>query len=173
MACVLTASRALDCRDSVGGIKRIYVTELENKNTLSSTNGVIGTFTLDTGKKFWTYDFEKQTGSFEEAIQTSVENGTLFYETTLKIILNKMDVATRNELRLLAQNRLMIIIQDNNGLYWLMGETNGADLAPSKGMSGTAMGDRNGYELNFIAQEPQPMNTVNSSLITTLTAVAV
>ena len=41
MACALTSGRALDCRDSVGGIKRLLITELANKATLTTTSGAI------------------------------------------------------------------------------------------------------------------------------------
>lgn len=173
MSCNLTSSIALACKDSIGGIKRIYVTELENKSTLTSTTGNVTAFTLATGKQFWTYDFTKETGEFTEKQNTSDENGSLFYEGELKIRLNKRDVTKRNELHLLAQNRLMIIVLDRNGVYWLLGQNNGCDLMPSQSMTGKAMGDFNGYELVFGYKEEIAAMTVNSSLISDLTAPAV
>lgn len=173
MACVLTSGYTLGCRDAVGGIKAIYITELANKNALTASAGNISAFTLDTGKQFWTYELEKETAECVEKIQTSVENGTVFYETELKIMLHKRSVTLRNELALVAQNRLMIIILDRNGTYWLMGEVNGADLAPSESAFGKAMGDASGYALTFVAKETAFMQTVASGLISTLTAPAV
>jgi hypothetical protein len=173
MPCVLTSGRALDCRDSVGGIKRLLITELANKATLTTTAGAISAFTLATGKQFWAYEQVRETSNFSEAIQASVENGTLAYETTLTAIFNKGETATRNQIRLLAQNRLMIIAEDRNGKYWLIGEINGAELTAGTYASGTAMGDRNGYELTFVAKEGEPMKEVASGLIATLLAPAV
>jgi hypothetical protein len=174
MTCVLTTGRSLGCRDSVGGIKAIYVTELANKATLTSaTEGLISAFTLSTGKQFWTIALNKEVGEFEEKIIPSVENGTRFYETDLKLSLQKGDVATRNLLKLLVQNQCMIIILDRNGNYWLMGETNGADLDPSSFKSGKAMGDMNGYEVAFNAKEENPMQQVTASLMAVLLAPAV
>lgn len=173
MSCILTSSMALACRDSVGGIKRIYVTELENKNSIVASAGVITTFTLITGKRFWTYDFLKETGEMTEKIQTSVENGSLHYEQEVKIRLHKIEVAKRNEFILLAKNRLMVIGLDRNGIYWLMGEANGLDLAPSDRKWGKAMGDFNGYDLSFLGKEEAPAQQVTASLITALTAPAV
>lgn len=173
MACALTSGRALDCRDSVGGIKRLLITELANKATLTTTSGAISAFTLSTGKQFWSYEQVRETSNFSEAIQASVENGTLAYETTLTAIFNKGETSTRNQIRLLAQNRLMIIAEDRNGKYWLLGETNGAELTAGSYASGTAMGDRNGYELTFVAKEAEPMKEVSSGLIATLLAPAV
>ena len=173
MACALTAGRALDCRDSVGGIKRLLITELANKATLTTTSGAISAFTLATGKQFWSYEQVRETSNFSEAIQASVENGTLAYETTLTAIFNKGETATRNQIRLLAQNRLMIIAEDRNGKYWLIGETNGAELTAGTYASGTAMGDRNGYELTFVAKEAEPIKEVASGLISVLLSPAV
>ena len=153
MACALTAGRALDCRDSVGGIKRLLITELANKATLTITTGAITALTLAVGKQFWVYDQVRETSNFSEATQASVENGTLAYETTLTAIFNKGETATRNQIRLLAQNRLMILAEDRNGKYWLLGEINGAELTAGTYASGTAMGDRNGYELTFVSKE--------------------
>lgn len=173
MACALTSGRALDCRDSVGGIKRLLITELANKATLTTTSGAISAFTLSTGKQFWSYEQVRETSNFSEAIQASVENGTLAYETTLTAIFNKGETSTRNQIRLLAQNRLMVIAEDRNGKYWLIGESNGAELTAGTYASGTAMGDRNGYELTFIAKEAEPIKEVASGLIATLLAPAV
>jgi hypothetical protein len=173
MACSLTSGRALDCRDSVGGIKRLLITELANKATLTTTAGAISAFTLSTGKQFWAYEQVKETSNFSEAIQASDVNGTLAYETTLTAIFNKGETATRNQIRLLAQNRLMIIAEDRNGKYWLLGESNGAELTAGTYNSGTAMIDRNGYELTFVSKEAEPLKEVASGLIATLLAPAV
>ena len=173
MSCVLTSSRTISCRDAVGGIKTIYITEFENKATLTATSGNITAHTLSTGKRYWQYDLIKESGEYEEKHVPSTENGTIFYETELKVSLHKASVVTRNELMLIAQNRLLIIILDRNGNYWLMGENNGADFMPSSGKSGRAMGDFNGYELVFSCKEEKPMQTLSSALIPTLILPAV
>lgn len=173
MACNLTSSIPLGCKDGKGGIKKIYVTELENKEAITASNGAITAFTLATGKQFWTYDFEKETGEYNEKITTATDgSGTVFYEPEIKIRFNKKDVTKRNELKLLAQNRLMVIVLDRNGIYWLAGELNGLDLAPSNAMSGKAFGDFNGYDLVFTGKEEEPAQTVGSGLIAALTAPA-
>jgi hypothetical protein len=169
MACNLTTGRTLACRDSVGGIKTIYVTELDNKETLTSaTEGLISAFTLAEGKQFWEVALIKETSFFTDVYTGSTENGTLFSDQALTVIFNKGDVATRNFVKLLAQNRLMVIVLDRNGVYWLLGETNGLDLVTGSFGSGTAMADRNGYELSFVGKEPASAQSVTSGLIASL-----
>jgi outer membrane protein assembly factor BamB len=169
MACALTQGYTLDCRDSVGGIKTIYVTELANKSSITAASGTITAFTLTAGKKFWTYELMKETAALTENITTSDTNGTLFFEQDLTFTIRKMQASLSQEIKLLAQNRLMIIVLDRNGKYWLLGENNGAELQPSTSVTGTAFGDMNGYNLVFKAKEESPMNEVASNLITSLT----
>lgn len=172
MPCALTSSIPLGCKDAVGGIAKIYITELANKAAVTASAGNITAFTLATGKQFWIYDLEKEQSEFTEGIQASQANGTVFFEQTVKVRLMKRDATKRNEIALLAVNRVMIIVLDRTGQYWLIGEVNGADLAPSTSVTGKAMGDFNGYELTLIGKEVAQAQTVSSSLIAALTAPA-
>lgn len=172
MACALTQSISLACRDSVGGIKTLYVAELENLSTFTAASGVVTAMTMATGKKFWTYQTEKETSMITENITTSDVNGTLFWEQDLEMTINKMGASTSQEIKLLAQNRLMIIALDRNGIYWLMGKNNGMEMQPSTSTSGKAFGDANQYTLKFKSKEETPMYSVTSSLIAALTTPA-
>jgi hypothetical protein len=102
-------------------------------------------------------------------VNPSTENGTIFYQQDLQIVLNKMTAALRNELRLLGQNRLMAIVTDRNGTYWLLGSRNGLELSAGTSQTGTAMGDRNGYDVTFTALEEIPMLSVSSGIVAALT----
>lgn len=167
--CNLITGEQIDCRSSVGGIATIYITELQNKLSITSSSGTITAFSLNSGKKFWVYEVEKENAEMNTNAIVSVENGTVYYESTVSFTLKKMSAQKRNNLEKLALNRVMIIVKDNNGLYQLLGEVNGADLTTAEGKTGKAFGDMNGYSLTFTAKEPSPNNIVTSSLITALT----
>lgn len=168
MACDLTQGYTLDCRDSKGGVKRALIAQLEHVSSTTESNGTISGITMSGSTNFWEYELETQTANFTENINASRENNTVFYQTELQIILNKGNVTTRNELLLLAQNRLAIIVEDRNGKYWFFGKNNGAMLGESSWASGTAMGDRNGYEINITAIEENPAFEVDSGIISGL-----
>lgn len=172
MACALTAGISRDCMDGVGGIDTIYVTELANKSTLTTTAGAISAFTLATGKQFWTYQQVRETASFSETANPNIQNQTLFYTQEVKVKFAKGETSKRNELRLLAQNRVMVIVKDNNGKYWLVGETIGAELTGGSYATGTAMGDFNGYDMTLTALEKEPAKEIDSALIADLLAPA-
>lgn len=166
MTCALTQGYTIDCRDSVGGIKEVYITELANIETApTDTMGVISTIDMVTGKQFWKYQLIKETGTASEKIQTNEANGTIFYEQDLSFPIRKLQASTRNELKLLAQNTLAIIVLDRNGKYWLMGRSNGMTLEPSEAQFGKAMGDFNGYNLVFKGKEEQSMCEVSSGAV--------
>ena len=167
MACILTTGFALDCKDSVGGIKNIWVVESTAKATLAqNASGTVTALTLSAGKNFFKYELRKNTSHFDPEIVTNDANGTTFYPGTLTIQMTKMEVYKRNELKLLAQNNLLFIVLDRNGSYWLIGNNNGCTLKTGKGSTGTAMGDFNGWNLDFEYME-EDMPLILSSAVTT------
>lgn len=168
MACALTQGYALDCKDSSGGIVEIYFIEKANVTSVAEASGVVTGLTKATGKRFWKYELPKQTGSLNETITGSIENGTIFYASELILIVNKLNVNTRNEIKLLAQNTLMAVVKDNNAKYWLVGKDRGIDLTTGTSGTGTAFGDRSGYSLTFSGSEPAPMLEVNSTIASAL-----
>lgn len=168
MACTIIEGRQIDCRDSIGGVAEIYVTEFANvpQANITATSGSITALSCSAGKKFFTYQMEKENASFEEKVVSSRENGTLYYEQTLTFNFKKLSAALRNDLHILAQNRLMFIVKDNNGLFRLMGQVNGADIGDSSASTGKAFGDLNGYTLTFTAMEKEPASFVSQALVT-------
>lgn len=170
MACNIIQGRQIDCRDSVGGVPEVYLTEFVNvpQGNITSSSGTISAATCSSGKRFFTYQLEKENAQFDAKDMISVENGSLYSEQTLTFTLKKMSASLRNNLRTLAQNRLHIIVKDGNGTYWWMGQVNGADLTTSDGSTGKALGDMNGYTLTFTAKEPDAPNTVSAAIVAAL-----
>ena len=170
MSCALTQGYTLGCRDSVGGIKEVRFIEFSNVTGVAVTSGNVVSGIATTGStKFWKYELPKQTSQFTETVNPSTENGTIFYQQDLQIVLNKMNASLRNELRLLGQNRLMAIVTDRNDTYWLLGSRNGLELTAGTSQTGTAMGDRNGYDVTFTALEEVPILSVSGTIIAAIT----
>ena len=168
MACVLTTGFALDCKDAVGGIKKIWVITNANKGTMTkSPSGTITAWT-PVANSLFAYELRKASSSFETDVITNQVNGTTYYETKLTIQLNKMEVYKRNEIKLLAANLLMFIVLDRTGQYVVLGEGNGCDMTSGKGTTGTAMGDFNGWNLEFTAMEEDMPLVLASGVATSL-----
>ena len=164
MACALTQGYTLDCKDSIGGITSVYFAPWEDLATVTVAAGVVTTLTMDATKRFYLYELVKESSNFAEAINTNVQNGTVFFAQTLEVMLNKLQVNTRNEILLLAKNRLAVIVVDNNGDKWFLGVNFGLDITGGGSASGTALGDRSGYTLTFTGNEKELAPKVTAAI---------
>jgi len=170
MACALTSGRAIDCRNSMGGIEQVLISEFSDI-TFIEAGGIITSMT-QAAKNFYIYELEKENGSLIETHTGSLENGSNFYESVLEFNTKNLSAAESEEMNLLDQNRLWIIVKDNNGLYWSMGASRGADKLGGTSVTGAAFGDLNGNTYTFSAKEPTRMFNVNAATILTLTTSA-
>ena len=156
MACDLTRSRSLECKDSVGGIKAIYFADFgditiaydSTDTDLVEDLGAVTVFKYDV----------KGANSFEQAITSSRENGTTFFQQTLNITLQKLTKEDHKELKLLTYGRPHVIIHDYNGNAFLMGAEHGAEVTGGTIVTGTAIGDLSGYTLTLSASEQTAAN---------------
>ena len=169
MACALTQGYSLDCRDSAGGLKSLYIIEFDNVSGVTSASGTVSAIAKANGGRFYKYNLTRETAEAMEEFNDSTENGTRFNKQTINFVLNKMQVSSRNEIELLAQNRCMVVVEDNNTKYWLYGEINGLMREGGKAGTGKAMGDRNGYEFTFVGSEANMAKEVSSGIISGLT----
>jgi hypothetical protein len=160
----------IDCKDSIGGLKEVLFIEFDNVTAVTEASGVVTAITVAPGKQFRRYVVPKETSFFTETPNVNVQNGSVFYQQELTIVLNKMQANTRNEIQLLAQNRLLSIAYDLNGKYWLLGKERAIDVSGGDGGSGTATGDRNGYTRVFTGMErfmaPEVQSTLIAGLLT-------
>lgn len=165
MACALTQGYSLGCRDSAGGIKDVHLIEFDNVSGITQSAGTATVISKANNARFWKYILKRSTGEWMEEYNDSSENGTSFNKQTLSLVINKMETSVSQEIKLLAQNRLLAVVQDRNGKYWLLGETNGLERDGGKAGSGKAFGDRNGYELTFTTEQVLPAIEVSSGII--------
>tara|TARA_R110000764_G_scaffold4981_3_gene20220 strand:+ start:2571 stop:3086 length:516 start_codon:yes stop_codon:yes gene_type:complete len=169
MACNITSGFTLDCNDSNGGIEKIFIAN-GPVESIAETAGTISAITVAgsalTPSDFFEFEVPRQTSSFTETINVSNENGTVFYDQALTMILNKMDAAKRDQILLLSQNNEMVVVfKDNNLKYFSVGIQRGAYMTAGTSVSGVAYGDRNGYELTFSGMEEQPAFEVTSTIV--------
>lgn len=169
MACALTQGYSIDCLEGFGGIKNAWFANFNDISAIVASSGdVITGLTKATGKKFYKYQLAQETSDFKDSPNGNPQNGTLFYKHELNIVLNTRSTAVRNEVLLLAKAKLLAVVEDRNGKYWMLGRTNGLDMEKGDSGSGKAAGDRNGFELTFGGEEPALAIEVNSTVATAL-----
>ena len=163
MACNLTAAIALDCLDSIGGIKTLWVsTDFDYTSITAGATAGITALSGGTGD-FYQIQVAKDVASFTETFNVSNTNGTAYFEQSVTIPVQHLSSAKRQQIQLLAYNRASrVVIEDNNGLYWLIGLTRGCVLSTGTTTTGTAVGDATQYSFVLTAQEPEMAYQVNT-----------
>jgi hypothetical protein len=153
MACSVTNGRSLPCKSAVGGLKAIYFSPYNT--TTADLTPSSGEITLDAAADFFKYEI-KGNSSLETSIVSSRENGTTYYESTLSATFTFLDIATQEQIKLLAYGRPQVVVEDYNGNVFLMGKDNGAEVTGGSIATGAAMGDLSGFTLTLVAQETAP-----------------
>jgi hypothetical protein len=163
MACTLTTGRKVPCKSAVGGLKTVYFADF---GTLGAATIVGGEVTgLAGSPALFQFDI-KGNSSLETAINSSRENGTTFYESTLNLTLTFLEKATQEELKLIAHARPHVFVEDYNGNYFVMGLEHGAEVTGGSIVSGAAMGDLSGFTLTLVAQETAPPYFITGTVVT-------
>lgn len=162
MACDLSLGRKLSCKDAVAGIKEIYFINYGGMGSVTLVDDEVTNMTGDSSNDLTALKYElKGNNSFETAVQSSRENGTTFFDSTLTISLGKLSKEDHKEIKLLAYGRPHILVRDYNDNVFLMGKDQGCDVTAANFSTGNALGDFNGYSLTLTAQEKLPPNFVS------------
>ena len=161
MACDLTGGRLKACKDAVGGVRKIHFVDFGDLGavTVGSNDEITdfsGTF------NYHTYDV-KGNSSLETNIQTSLENGTTFFEQVLNVTLHKLTKEDNKELKLMAYGRPHVFVETFDGSVLCVGREHGAEVTGGTAVTGTAMGDLQGYTLTLTANEITMPNFVTGA----------
>ena len=161
MACAITKGRGVGCKTAFAGIKNIYI--IDYSVVVAALGDTAGTVTLPTDDTAEFFKFEVKGGqtSLETTVTSSRENGTTFYESTLNITFQLLDVATQEEIKLLNRGRAQYVVElYPNGAgttkYLLVGKDNGAEITGGTIVTGAAAGDLQGFTLTAVATEVNP-----------------
>ena len=163
MACDLTRGRLIDCKDTIGGLKAIFLCKTYNTNILSAST--IATTEMTTaGFATWSgsagsvttvfkYDLVPSLSSMTVTVNSDNATGTAFFTQALSVTLQKVDHDMTNELRLMAYSRAQIFVQDANDNVFLLGIENGCNVSGGTVITGVGKGDLNGYTIEWGAEE--------------------
>ena len=163
MACDITSNISRDCRSSLGGVQYFYVTS-DAIGDLTETAGEITA--LSGTPTFYKFEMPRNSSSFTETGNFSLEADTAFYQQDLTVSFSRMSAEKRNALSLLGQNTsLFVVFKDENGSFFSIGAERGAYLTAGGQVSGQALGDLNGLTMTITATEPNPSFAVAASVV--------
>jgi hypothetical protein len=174
MSCDIANGRLEACKDSVAGLDAIYIINYGDYNPDSDItfDGTFEDLITDVQGVANLYKYElKGANSFDQAITSSRDNGTTYFEQTLAVTLKKQDVKTHKTIKLLAYGRPHIVVRNRNNQFFLAGFNRGMDITAGSVANGTALGDLSGYTLTFTGMENVPANFIDCATEAELSAL--
>lgn len=163
MSCVtLTKGRKLACRsNATGGFKAIGLVAWED-GMFTVADGELATLPEDI-VSIYRYELKNSGNTYVEEITTDDEARTIAFNGTLSVVLQKLDLETRNEVNELAKGELAIFVETNGGEILLIGYEFGALLTGGNANTGGAKTDFNGWNLTFTTSEGEPYITLGTA----------
>jgi hypothetical protein len=176
MACDLSKGRtSLPCKDDVGGIKAIYITnygEYAFNGSSTSAGHLIATLPVTiTSSNTFRFELKNSGNTFTQDMTSSRDAGTTLYTQTLNFVLPKLSNELEFQMKVLVAGRPQIFVEANNGTILLLGEKNGCEVTGKAEVLGT-LDAMTGYTMTAVAAEPNPVWYLSASASTSLKAVA-
>ena len=174
MACDISKGRLEACKESVGGIKNLYIANYSSAMydgmaasasvapTAAAFNGQVDT--LSAGVHVHKFEVRGDNNTFEETNENSRDNGTSFFMQSGSFVIKAQNAETMMQLKLLSYGRPHIIIEDYNNKFRIAGAENGVEVSVNTSTGG-AMGDLYGYTISFEGKEVLPALFVLSTLV--------
>lgn len=172
MACtsVTLSGIILDCAPSMGGIKKIWLANYADIDTIAmdSTESDKINVTLASTKTWKPYEFRKETGSLTSTLNVDESNGLNYVRNELSLVFTKMETAKRIEIAALSIGQLTAVVLDSNGKYWFLGKDDYVSASAGGAQTGTAKGDQNAYTLTLATESESYPYECSSAMIATL-----
>lgn len=130
------------CKDSVGGIKRIWLADWN----AAGASIVSDRFTA-TATAFKLFRIRTGNGSMNSTLNADEANGTVFVQTDLNMKFTKLTEDSRKEVAEILRGNVAAIVEDNTGNYWGLGAEHPLTLSAGNVNTGAAMGDFAGYDV--------------------------
>jgi hypothetical protein len=156
-----------DCGDNnLGAIKRALVGSYEDVLTVTATatgnadtDGNVTAVTRTVGTKFEDFPLIKDTSMFSQELVVDLVADTHSYSQTVELGLRRIDLRKRNALMLLAEGRrdLVIVVQDNNDSWWMLGSDQGLRLSANSAATNNTRSAGQQFSATFTSENERHM----------------
>lgn len=168
------AGIANDCQPSLGGIKKVFITNYADDIATYvddlETGDTVGVVTaLSSAITWYEYNFRQESSNFTSTLNKSADGGN-YVSTEISLVFHRMETAKRLEVNALALNDMAVIVLDNNNKYWYFGINRPVTASAGTGESGSAFGDRNAYGITLLSNDGRFAPELTDAAITTLKA---
>ena len=171
MACNATlAGIGVPCKTKIGGVHKVLLSQWSDGFWNAATAGAIDDCAA--AQTVLTYEIAKGSGSFNQTVDASLENGAVAFTQELTFNIAGYDAATLSEIHEVMQSRLAVVVVDMNGQGFVMGALNGAECSGGTAGVGQGASDLHGLQVTLTAIENAPAPTGPSTSQTNLTVTA-
>lgn len=176
MACVFTSGFDHNaCKGGAGGIKRILIIEKANISGFTLTSNVITAISRVSTKMFREWKLDKEMGYAKSPLVGDQKTDNIIYNHEVGFTIKKFTTTVAAELKLIAQNWSVVIVEDRNGKFRAYGlsttldNSNFMNMDSSGDETGTAMTDFNGFNnIVLTSKEDNWAYEVDSTIIAAL-----
>ena len=171
MACLLTDGILKGCRDNIGGIDKVWLTNLEHISAITYGTGILTALSTQnplgtSAASFYEFQPNKTSSNWTDTISVVASNGGTFYAPSVTLVFGKLEAAKANTIKLMGQGTLVCLVKNNDGKYFILGDTKGLEVSAGAGASGVAYTDLNGWTITLTGAEDHPAYEVPSALMT-------
>jgi len=155
MACTALTSIAKSCDNTIGGIKQVWLWDMEQKDTTLSVQ--------DQANWTWTeyviddvpdsYEFIRNSSNFIEEGAIDLTAGSSFVRATLTLVFTRREASKSKAIKILGEGQRYLggLVLDSNGIYWIFEELQLSNVADG---SGTAKADGSKYTVTLLGEVP-------------------
>lgn len=167
----LTYGFDYECNDGIGGIKpgSILIAQWDNITAYTLSAGIVTAITQSGATNFYRYQVRKFIAGDTTNGVNDPKMGTVSYTSNFSFTLFNLSASKNVQLQLLASKPLVVIYQDNNDKYHVLGITNGAEVTTIDRATGVDKQDMNGYTITITSEENIFPPQVQASVVTGLT----
>ncbi len=157
MACLINAGRLVECKDAIGGLKRIYLANFAEDYAFtlgtadSATQNQVEDLPTTT---VYEYDLRPDLSGLTVNIGADSATGTTSFEQVLAFTLQQVKIADATQIQAMAQGQLIAFVLDNNDNVWACGLRHGLDVTAGVVQTGATRTELTGIQLTLTGIEP-------------------
>jgi len=169
MACPITTGFTLGCKDNFSGIEWLAIASFDGSTVFTLGVGASASEiqSFSPTSSFYKYEQFVEQGSVTQEMSGG-ENSTLSFTQTITLMMETMDIATRDKALTLLQARVRVIVKTNRGDYLLFGKGGGLRSSAATAGPGKMTSDLNGFSITLTGIEKEPAAFIKESFATTL-----
>lgn len=165
------------CDQTIGGVEVVYIA---NKALVSSIIKGAGSPSLPelvttlttvnalnvSAPAFFEYFPNDVSSTWTDTGAPLASNSGTFYTPSVTMVFGSNDATKVNTIKLLGQNKLVAIVKENSGKYFLLGGDLGLKLTSAVYTPGTAYADARAWTVTLAGGSAHPSPEVDDSVIT-------